>query len=138
MTDTTLSYEDLKRLTLDFTETFNRNDLDGTMRFFAPDAVYDQFDGAAARGQEAIRAAFQPQFDGAFGQMRFLEEDLFVDAATAKTMVSWTCTLATKRGPAGWRGLDLLHFDAEGLIAAKLTYAKTKTPLLEALTTDAS
>lgn len=127
---TTLSYEELSKLTLDFTDAFNRDDLDGVMRYFAEDAVYDQFDGSAAHGIEAIRAAFAPQFEGAFGTMRFLQEDLFIDAATRKTMISWTCTLETKRGPAGWRGLDLLHFNEHGRITAKLTYAKTKAPLL--------
>lgn len=127
-----LSYDDLKKLTIDFTEAFNRNDLDGMMAHFAPDAVYDQFDDSQAVGLDAIREAFAPQFDGAFGQMRFLEEDLFVDAQSRKAMVSWTCTLHTKRGPAGWRGLDLLHFDDAGRIVAKLTYAKTKAPLLGA------
>lgn len=126
------AYDELTRLTLDFTEAFNRNDLDGVMSYFAEDAVYDEFDGNAARGLSAIRKAFAPQFEGAFGRMQFIQEDLFVDPAARKTMVSWTCTLETKRGPAGWRGLDLLHFDGEGRITAKLTYAKTKSPLLEA------
>lgn len=132
MSERALSYRDLDRLTRDFTAAFNRNDLDGVMSYFAEDAVYDQFDGAAARGLQAIRAAFEPQFSGAFGEMKFLEEDLFIDEQSAKSMISWTCTLETKRGPAGWRGLDLLHFDAQGRITAKLTYAKTKAPLLQA------
>lgn len=126
-----LDYDALTKLTLDFTEAFNRNDLDGVMSHFAEDAVYDQFDGSAAHGLAAIREAFKPQFDGAFGRMAFVQEDIFVDAAARKSMISWTCTLETTRGPAGWRGLDLLHFDAEGRIAAKLTYAKTKSPLLQ-------
>tara|TARA_R110002167_G_scaffold161420_6_gene357632 strand:+ start:579 stop:995 length:417 start_codon:yes stop_codon:yes gene_type:complete len=130
MPSTGPSYDDLKRWTLDFTDAFNRDDLDGVMAYFTDDAVYDQFDGSAATGREAIREAFAPQFSGAFGQMRFLQEDLFIDAEAGKTMISWTCTLATKRGPAGWRGLDLLHFDGQGRLTAKLTYAKTKSPLL--------
>lgn len=123
----TLDYGRLRQLTLDFTACFNNDDLDGVMSYFAPGAVvYDQFDGSRAKGLDAIRAAFGPQFQGAFGKMRFVEEDLFVDERAAKTMVSWLCTFETKRGPAGWRGLDLLHFDAEGRIVAKLTYAKAK------------
>lgn len=125
-------YEKLKQLTIDFTQAFNRDDLDGVMSYFTPDAVYDQFDGTAAKGLSAIREAFRPQFEGAFGTMRFHDEDLFVDPRTRKTMVSWTCSFETKRGPAGWRGLDLLHFDAQGRIVAKLTYAKTKSPALVA------
>lgn len=30
---------------------------------------------------------------------------------------------------AGWRGLDILHFE-DGLVKHKLTYAKAKVPLL--------
>lgn len=117
-------YKRLKQLTLDFTACFNNDDLEGVMSYFAPDAVYDQFDGVPAKGMDEIRAAFEPQFTGAFGKMRFAEEDIFVDPQTRKTMVSWLCSMDTNRGRAGWRGLDILHFDADGRITAKLTYAK--------------
>ncbi|HZD26222.1 MAG TPA: nuclear transport factor 2 family protein [Alphaproteobacteria bacterium] len=132
MTETP-DYERLKQVTLEFTRAFNEEDLDGVMAHFAENAVYDQFDDKPAKGLGAIRAAFEPQFSGAFGQMRFIEEDLFVDATARKSLIRWLCTLETKRGPAGWRGLDILHFDAEGRIIAKLTYAKAKAPLLQPL-----
>ena len=57
---------------------------------------------------------------------------LTLDAEARKTLVSWTCTLETKDGSAGWRGLDILHFDDRGKITQKLTYAKAKVPLLRA------
>ena len=44
-------------------------------------------------------------------------------------MIRWLCTLETKRGPSGWRGLDILHVE-NGRITEKLTYAKAKVPLL--------
>lgn len=119
-----IGYDRLKQLTANFTACFNNDDLDGVMSYFAPDAVYDQFDGAPATGLDAIRDAFAPQFEGSFGKMRFADEDLFVDAEANKTMVSWTCSFDTKKGRMGWRGLDLLHFNADGQIVAKLTYAK--------------
>jgi ketosteroid isomerase-like protein len=121
----------LRDLTLKFTQTFNDNDLDACMSYFADGAVYDQFDGEPARGLAAVRAAFEPQFTGAFGRMTFSEEDLFVDPEERKTMISWTCSFDTKRGRAGWRGLDILHFDEAGKIVAKLTYAKASQPLLK-------
>ena len=61
-----------------FTRAFNENDLDAVMEWFAEDSVYDQFDGAQARGLAEIRRAFEPQFAGAFGVMKFIEEDLFI------------------------------------------------------------
>ncbi len=119
----------LRELTIRFTDAFNRDDLDGVMAMMAEDAVYEEFTGAVNRGKAAIRAAFEPQFRGDFGKMRFETEDLFADAATGQALIRWVCRLETKRGPAGWRGLDILHFE-DGLVKRKLTYAKAKVPLL--------
>jgi ketosteroid isomerase-like protein len=120
----------LASLVIRFTDAFNQNDLEGVMAFMAEDAVYEEFSGAVSRGKAAIRAAFVPQFRGDFGKMRFETEDLFVDAAAGKALIRWVCRLETRRGPAGWRGLDILHFE-NGLVTQKLTYAKAKVPLLE-------
>jgi uncharacterized protein (TIGR02246 family) len=117
-------------LTTRFMNAFNRNDLDTVMSFFADDAVYDEFNGRRNEGKAAIRAAFTPQFTGAFGDMKFLDEDLFIDPDTGKVMASWRCTLAVKGQPTSWRGLDLLHFRGEKLVQ-KLTYAKAKVPLFQ-------
>jgi ketosteroid isomerase-like protein len=120
---------ELAELVVQFTEAFNREDLDGVMSFIAEDAVYDEFDGTINRGTAAIRAAFEPQFRGDYGKLRFHTEDLFVDAGAGKALIRWLCTLETKRGPAAWRGLDILHVE-NGRITEKLTYAKAKVPLL--------
>lgn len=125
-----VSRDDLERWTRDFTEAFNDNDLDRVMSYFAEDGVYDQFNDEPARGRVAVREAFAPQFSGAFGEMRFEEEDFFVDTETHKSLISWVCHLDTKSGRAGWRGLDILVFDRRGKITCKATYAKAKTPLL--------
>jgi uncharacterized protein (TIGR02246 family) len=121
--------EKLADLVIRFTEAFNRNDLDGVMSFMDDDAVYDEFTGTINRGAAAIRSAFVPQFRGDYGKMRFDTEDLFVDAPAGKALIRWQCTLETKRGPAAWRGLDLIHV-VNGRITEKLTYAKAKAPLL--------
>ena len=121
--------DDLRELTIRFTDAFNRDDLDGVMALMAEDATYEEFTGAVSRGKSAIRAAFEPQFRGDFGKMRFETEDLFVDPAAAKALIRWVCRLETRRGPAAWRGLDILHFE-DGLVKRKLTYAKAKVPQL--------
>jgi ketosteroid isomerase-like protein len=120
----------LHDLTTRFIDAFNRNDLDTVMSFFTDDAVYDEFNGKRNEGKAAIRAAFTPQFTGTFGNMQFLDEDLFIDSDTGKVMASWRCTLSVKGQPTSWRGLDLLHFRGEKLIQ-KLTYTKAKVPLFE-------
>ena len=63
--------------------------------------------------------------------MKFLEEDLFIDADTGKVMVSWVCTLEARGEPTAWRGLDLLHWQGDKLVY-KLTYAKAKALQLDA------
>lgn len=123
--------EALARLTREFTDGFNRDDLDAVMAFFADDAVYDEFDGRRSVGIAAIRAAFVPQFRGDFGRIRFHEEDLFVDPAAGRTLISWTCTLERDGSTLAWRGLDVLHV-RDGRIVVKETYAKAERPKTEA------
>ena len=113
-----------------FVEAFNRNDLNAVMAFFADDGVYDEFNGRRNVGKAAVRAALEPQFSGAFGEMKFIDEDMFVDPEAGKVMASWRCTLSVKGEPVSWRGLDLMHFKDDKLVQ-KLTYAKTKTPLFQ-------
>jgi uncharacterized protein (TIGR02246 family) len=123
-------------LTRQFTDAFNRNDLDAVMAFFSDDGVYDEFNGKRNRGKAAIRAAFALQFRGAFGKMEFIEDDVFVDAEAGKSMISWRCTLAVNGKPTSWRGLDLLHF-VKGRVTSKHTYAKAKVPFFEEQWVDA-
>ncbi len=117
-------------LTSRFMDAFNRNDLDAVMAFFGEDGVYEEFNGRRNVGKAAVRAAFEPQFNGAFGEMKFLDEDLFVDPDAGKVMASWRCTLSIKGEPTSWRGLDLMHFKCDKLVQ-KLTYAKAKVPLFQ-------
>lgn len=121
--------DELAAITAEFLDAFNANDLDETMSFFADDGIYEEFNGNTNRGREAVRAAFAPQFAGAFGDMKFLDEDLIVDAEAGKVMASWTCSLEVKGQPTSWRGLDAITFDERGKITHKLTYAKAKVPL---------
>ena len=120
----------LTDLVVRFTDAFNRDDLDGVMGFMAEDAIYDEFNGTRSVGKAAIRAAFEPQFRGDFGKIRFHTEDIVVDAPTGKALIRWLCTLETAARSGGWRGLDVLHFE-DGLITEKHTYAKAKAPLIK-------
>jgi len=126
-----------------YLSAFNRMDLDEVMNYFADDAVYEPGDGSVHRGKGAIRHALTPQFAHAFGTMVFDEEDRIVEAEAGKVMLSWICIIDVKGArffdlttwvritlgrlrfgrKAQWRGLDLLYFNSEGMIAKKLTYA---------------
>lgn len=128
-----MTRDQLKDAVLAFTRAFNEDDLDGVMAHMADDAVYDEFHGGRAVGHAAIREAFRPQFEGRFGVMRFLEEDLILDAESRSAMISWTCAMDSGDRYGGWRGLDALFFNADGLIARKETYAKTEKPLMRRL-----
>lgn len=119
----------LVAITADFMAAFNDNDLDRMLGFFAPDGIYEEFNGKTSQGLDAVRAAFAPQFEGAFGEMKFIDEDLIVDPEAGKVMASWTCTLEVKGQPTAWRGLDAITYDNDGKITHKLTYAKAKAPL---------
>ncbi len=123
--------DDLVALTAAFLDAFNRNDLDAVVAAMAPDGVYEEFDGTCSRGRDAVRAALEPQFTGAFGDMRFDDEDLVVDEIAGKVMASWRCSLEVRGRRTAWRGLDALTFGGDGLVTRKLTYAKAKVPLFD-------
>lgn len=139
------------RETIDrFVEAFNVNDLDQVMTFFAEDAVYRPGDGSEHRGPTAIRQAFEPQFNGAFGAMRFDEHDRLIDDVSRKAAIRWTCRhdlagakpysfgLTLQRiamglvvgSRFGWEGLDVFHFNDAGKIVGKFTYANYTRPQL--------
>jgi hypothetical protein len=121
-----------------FVDGFNTNSLDDVMTFFADDAVYEPGDGRTHRGLAAIREAFRPQFENAFGTMRFLVNDRVIDEGARKATIRWVCqhdfvtmkpgiqrllfkTLYGRR--AGWYGTDTFHFDERGKITGKFSYA---------------
>jgi ketosteroid isomerase-like protein len=145
----TLERRGLEELVTRFCDAFNRDDLDAVMGYFAEDALYETFEGQKCRGKAEIRAAFEPQFRGDFGQIRFLTEDMVVDAAAGKAVLRWRCQheIAQVRGlpgltglrqalyrglygrSFGWYGLDVLHF-VGGKLVEKRTYAQAKLPLV--------
>lgn len=141
---------DIREVVDRFVEAFNDNDLDQVMTFFAEDAVYRPGDGSEHRGPSAIRRAFEPQFNAAFGTMRFDEHEGLIDDASRKAAIRWICRhdlagakpysfgltlqriavslLAGSRF--GWEGLDVFHFNDAGQIVGKFTYANYTRPQL--------
>lgn len=131
----------LETLTLEFTDAFNRDDLDAVIGFLTDDAVYDEFNGRRSVGRAAIREAFVPQFRGDYGTIRFDTEDLFVapraraagaspsGGPSGKALIRWVCRLESGAIRKEWRGLDILHFE-NGRVQEKHTYAKAEVPLL--------
>ncbi|WP_240359147.1 YybH family protein [Pyxidicoccus trucidator] len=128
---------------LAFTDAFNRNDLNAVMTYFEPDALYVTFDGKQCRGLAEVRAAFEAQFRGDFGTMRFLTEDLVVDVPAGKVVLRWRCQheVSLTGGPKqllyrllygrdfGWYGLDVFHW-VDGRVREKRTYSQAGLPLV--------
>lgn len=121
-----------------FVDGFNTNSLDEVMTFFAEDAVYRPGDGREHRGRAAIREAFRPQFESAYGTMRFVVDDQVIDETARKASIRWVCQhdFATTSSfvqrwlfkalygrTAGWYGTDIFHFDENDKITGKFSYA---------------
>lgn len=119
----------LEKLVIDFTEAFNREDIDEVMSYFADDAIYDEFHDSRHVGTDAIRAAFVPQFAGKYGRMRFHTEDLFLDVESGKALIRWVLTMEEETRQGAYRGLDILHFE-NGKLVEKHTYCKAKIPFI--------
>jgi ketosteroid isomerase-like protein len=122
----------------EFVAGFNTNSLDEVMTFFADGAVYEPGNGDIHHGRDAIRQAFLPQFSSAYGTMRFIVSDQVIDEHAGKATIRWLCqhdfstikpgfqrwmfrALYGRR--AGWYGTDTFHFDEQGKITGKFSYA---------------
>lgn len=125
-----MSRQRLVELSNKFVDAFNKCDLDAAMSFFADDAVYEDLATDSHQGTEAIRAALEPYFDGSYGRIEFVDEDLVVDVENSKVMTSWKCNMQFGEQPTYLRGLDILHFDGDKLVR-KVPYSKTREPLFQ-------
>jgi len=124
-------------------DAFNANNLDTVMTCFSDDSIYQPGDGKTHRGKAEIRGAFEPQFNGAYGAMRFDELDRVIDLENRKMTIRYICrhdiSDIKPRGFVmffrgiftrlfvgtrfGWQGVDVFHFDAEGKIKEKYSYS---------------
>ena len=136
-----------------YMDAFNANDLDTVMTCFSDDSIYQPGDGKTHRGKAEIRAAFEPQFNGAWGALRWDEHDRIFDVENRKMAIRYVCRVDisdTKprglrmlyRGIVtrlfvgkrfGWQGVDVFHFDADGKIKEKYSYSwyGSNTPHLQ-------
>jgi ketosteroid isomerase-like protein len=126
-----------------YMDAFNANDLDTVMTCFSDDAIYQPGDGQTHKGKAEIRAAFEPQFNWAYGAMRFDEHDRIIDVENRKLTIRYVCrhdiSQMKPRGlfmslgkialrlvygeKFGWQGVDVFYFDAEGKIKEKYSYS---------------
>lgn len=107
---------------------WDRHDLDGVMRLFHDEIVFENWTGGRAEGKEALRKAWAPWFAN-HGGFRFIEEETFIDEKRQKVLYRWLLEWPSfEKGyegkPEKRRGIDVLHFQ-EGKIINKLTYSKT-------------
>lgn len=136
-----------------YMDAFNANDLDTVMTCFNDDAIYQPGDGKTHRGKAEIRAAFEPQFNGAWGALRWDEHDRIFDVENRKMAIRYVCRVdisdTKPRGLGmlyrgivirlfvgkrfGWQGVDVFHFDADGKIKEKYSYSwyGSNTPHLQ-------
>jgi uncharacterized protein (TIGR02246 family) len=102
-----------------FNAAWNAHDLDAALRLCTADVVFESTDpapdGRSFRGQDAVRAAWQPVF--AEPADRFDGEDLIV--AGDRVVQCWRYDW----GGGHVRGVDVMTV-RDGLVAAKLSYVK--------------
>jgi len=122
-----LTKDQLRNMIKKLTDAFNRDDLDSVMKFFAENATYVEFTGKTNRGKTAIRKAFEPQFRGDFGEVRFKDKDFVIDEKSQKAVFNWWCTMSLGDESFRWEGLDVFNLE-NGLILEKRTFAQADLP----------
>jgi len=112
----------------EWNESWEIHDLDGVMKLFHDEVVFENWTGGRAKGKEALFQAWKPWFENPKG-FRFVGEDLFIDEIEQKVLYQWRLEWPSpEKGyegkPEQRRGLDVIHF-RDGKIFRKSTYAKT-------------
>jgi ketosteroid isomerase-like protein len=123
-----LSREEIIRALKDWNLAWDNHDLEGVMKLFHDQVVFENWTGGKAVGKEALRKAWEPWFAN-HGGFRFVEEDTFIDEKEQKVLYRWQLSWPSpEKGyegkPEKRRGLDVIHFQ-DGKIILKLTYSKT-------------
>ena len=120
--------EEIKSALREWNLAWDNHDLEGVMKLFHEEALFENWTGGRALGKDAIRKAWTPWFAN-HGEFRFSEEETFIDEQEQKVLFRWQLEWpSAERGfegkPEKRRGVDVLHFQ-NGKIIKKLTYTKT-------------
>ena len=123
-----LARKQIEREMQEWNKAWDTHDIDGVMRLFHEDILFENWTGAQVKGKEALRKAWTPWFTN-HGGFRFLEEDMFIDEESQKVLYRWEFQSPSfEKGHEGKaekrRGVDVIHF-RDGLIIEKRSYSKT-------------
>ena len=123
-----LSKEEMKKTLTQWNSAWDNHDLDGVMKLFHDDVLFDNWTGGQAKGKENLRKAWASWFEN-HGGFRFTEEEVFIDEDEQKALYRWQLDWPSfEKGyegrPERRRGVDVIHF-RDGKIIQKLTYSKT-------------
>ena len=123
-----LKRERIQQILHEWYRAWNNHDLEGVMKLFHDDVLFENWTGGRAEGRAALRKAWAPWF-AAHGGFKFIEEDTFIDEAAQKALYRWMLEWPSREkgfegGRERRRGVDVVHFQ-DGLIIQKLTYSKT-------------
>ena len=123
-----LSRREIKNALKQWNLAWDNHDLEGVMKLFHDEVVFENWTGGKAQGKEALWKAWAPWFANHRG-FRFTEEETFIDEEEQKALYRWQLEWPSfEKGcegkPEKRRGVDVLHF-RDGKIIKKLTYSKT-------------
>lgn len=109
---------------------YNAEDADAIVALFTDAGRFVDIDGTVHEGRDAIRRDHLERFARSPGSW-FEVEAVGIDGRLA--VATWRRHRAQDGSgthPA-WRGVDVIEFDADGLIVTKSTYAKAAVPVYE-------
>lgn len=123
-----LSRREIKNALKQWNLAWDNHDLEGVMKLFHEEVLFENWTGGKAIGKEALWKAWEPWFAN-HGGFRFAEEETFIDEDEQKVLYRWQLEWPSlEKGyegkPEKRRGADVLHFQ-DGKIIKKLTYSKT-------------
>jgi len=124
-----VEHDDAVEMLANIAVAFDRHDLEGILRYFADDAVFEAPRGPDRWGQrfvgkEALRDAFAARFSG-IPDIRYQDDEHFVDGDRGAS--EWTLSGTTTAGQRiEVRGCDLWTFRG-GEVVKKDSYWKIRT-----------